>query len=73
MHSSRTRHDSTKSTPKVCVKRRTNAALGHSRGRRYHGSTLATKGTAASSLWDSGTLLFLEQPSSGIPQPTHVT
>ncbi len=41
MHSSRTRHDSTKSTSKVCVKRRTNAALGHSRGRMYRGSTAA--------------------------------
>ena len=43
MHSSRTRHDSTKSTPKVCVKRRTNAALGHSRGLRYRGSHCGCK------------------------------
>ena len=56
----------------MCIGRRISDALGHSRGRRCHDSTLAAKGKPASSLWGSGDLLLLLQPSSGVPRPAHV-
>ena len=47
----------------MCSERRICGDLGHSRGLRYHGITEAAKNTIATSLWGSGDLLLLWQPS----------
>ena len=63
---------SAESTPKVCTQRRDYDALGHRRGQRWYCSTQEAKDAPVSSLWGSGGLLFLQQPSSGVPQLAHV-
>jgi len=71
VHSSRTRPDGIESTPEVRIRRRAIDALGHSRGRWYRGNARTALDSTAASLWGSSSLLILEQPSRGIPQPAH--
>ena len=47
----------------MCNERRVCDDLGHSRAYRHRGSTVAAKNTIATSLWGSGDLLLLWQPS----------
>ena len=55
----------------MCSERRICDDLGHSRAYRHRGSTVAAKITIATSLWGSGDLLILWQPSRSVQRPAH--
>ena len=55
----------------MCNERRICDDLGHSRAYRHRGSTVAAKSTIATSLWGSGDLLILWQPSRSVQRPAH--